>query len=59
MLLLQENGSFKAEWSTLKGKTERGDHKGGDASVVADVEDFNNQRDIPVIADNRINSTND
>ena len=56
MLLLQGKGHVKADYSNLKNITERGDHKGGEASVVEDVEDLNNQGDLLIITDSRINS---
>ena len=61
----KKKGHVKAECFKLKNRTERGDQKSkrpensGEASVVEDVEDLDNQGDLLVISDSRINSTHD
>ena len=61
----KKKGHVKAECFKLKYRTERGDQKGkrpknsGEASVVEDVEDLDNQGDLLVISDSRVNSTHD
>ena len=58
----KKKGYVKAESFKLKNKTERGNQKGkrpknsGEASVIEDVEDLDNQNDLLFISDSRVNS---
>ena len=61
----KKKSHVKAESFKLKNRTERSDQNGkmlensGEASVIKDVEDLNNQGDLIVIFDSRVNSTYD
>ena len=61
----KKKGHVKTECFKLKNRIERGDQKGkrpknySKAIVIKDVEDLNNQGDLLIISNSRVNSTYD